>query len=506
MSPLWVTDGDDWQTLDTTPFPSEGALHDRVEEAPHLLPLSGDPQVIILGREVQLGPGRADLLAVEPNGRPVLIEVKLKGSNEAKRAIIGQVLSYAAFLRGLSVEDLESTILAPHLAKREYESIRHAVVSNYQAGQLDEAAFDQALADCLSKGRFRLVLVLDDAPPELVRVVGYLEAISGDVAIDLITVSSYEIGGQQVLVPERIEPDASSWVAPSGVSAPTKSYSVAGWQDFADSIADAPAENRPDLTRLLEWAKGLASKGYVKLSTSHGSGRLTLVPALKGHGAGLVTIWNDDGKAYISVWRSVFERLAPISLLKIQDAISPQTVGQGTTVTDFSEATLRLFEEAHAEATAPADTVIVAASEAYREYKQLSAYICQTDRSFRGEITRLGFYADREIKPELPRILARRRDVLIVVEPANDLLASADAIDRKLGRLIADLVKEGSDRIGQKQQVFLLSAPGDPETLTLLHAIKNDGHSAWVQAHRYVKAHVLQSGISVTSEITGLTA
>ncbi len=504
MSPLWVTDGDDWQTLSPTPFPSEAVLHDRVEEAPHLLPLSGDPQVIVLGREVQLGPGRADLLAIEPNGRPVLIEVKLKGNAEAKRAIIGQVLSYAAFLRGLSIEDLESTILSGHLAKRGYESIRGAVLANYQAGQLDVDAFDQALEDCLAKGRFRLVLVLDEPPPELVRVIGYLESISGDVAIDLVSVSAYEVGGQQVLVPERIEPDhASSWAAPSGVSAPTKSYSVGGWQDFANSISDAPAESQPDLQKLLEWAKELASKGFVKLSTSHGSGRLTLVPTLKGYDAGLITIWNDHGKPYISLWRTVFERLAPTSLPKLEQVVAPQVVGQGTTVSNFSTEVLDILEESHKEATAPADTVIVAAGFAYGEYKARSAYVCQPDRSFRAEVTRLGFYADGEIKPELPLILARRKDLQISAETAADLKASADVVDRLLGDLVDELVADGSDRVGKPHQIFLLTPPDDDRTVILEHAITNDGPSAWVQAHRYAKVDVLRSGIMSTGQIAG---
>ena len=45
------------------------------------------------------------------------------------------------------------------------------------------------------EGRFRLVLVLDEAPAELVRLVGYLESMSGGLlSIDLIAVSVYQLG------------------------------------------------------------------------------------------------------------------------------------------------------------------------------------------------------------------------------------------------------------------------------------------------------------------------
>jgi len=41
-------------------------LHDLVAEAPHFLPLAGTPpRLLVLGREVQLGNGYADLVARE---------------------------------------------------------------------------------------------------------------------------------------------------------------------------------------------------------------------------------------------------------------------------------------------------------------------------------------------------------------------------------------------------------------------------------------------------------
>lgn len=47
-----------------------------------MLPLAGYPRLTILGREVRLGTGSADLLAVESSGRLVIIEVKLAGNAE----------------------------------------------------------------------------------------------------------------------------------------------------------------------------------------------------------------------------------------------------------------------------------------------------------------------------------------------------------------------------------------------------------------------------------------
>src|SRR5437763_1838734 len=45
------------------------------------------PRLIVVGREVQLGSGRADLIAIEPSGRIAIIEIKLAWNAEARRAV-----------------------------------------------------------------------------------------------------------------------------------------------------------------------------------------------------------------------------------------------------------------------------------------------------------------------------------------------------------------------------------------------------------------------------------
>ena len=90
-------------------------MQDLVQEAPQMLPLAGSPRLTVLGREVRLGTGFADLLAVESTGRVVIIEVKLAENAESRRAVVAQVLSYAGYLQGLDPEQLESRILGRHL-------------------------------------------------------------------------------------------------------------------------------------------------------------------------------------------------------------------------------------------------------------------------------------------------------------------------------------------------------------------------------------------------------
>jgi hypothetical protein len=68
MTAIWRNDGTEWRLLAPTGFQDEKTLHDLVEQTPQILPLAGSPRLVVAGREVLLGNGYADLVAVETVG------------------------------------------------------------------------------------------------------------------------------------------------------------------------------------------------------------------------------------------------------------------------------------------------------------------------------------------------------------------------------------------------------------------------------------------------------
>jgi hypothetical protein len=351
MTAIWHNDGTDWRLLSPTGFPDEVTLHNLVEQAPHLLPLAGTPRLIVLGREVQLGSGRADLVAIEPSGRLAIIEIKLAWNAEARRAIIAQVLAYAAYLWGLDQTTLEQDVLSWHLQKRGYESLANAVASNDQEGSFDAEAFSAGITESLKLGHFRLVFVLDDAPAELVRLVNYLETISDQLVIDLITLSAYTVNGSQILVPQRVEAERPRLESSQLTTLRPKEEGqiVEGAGDFIASIDAVPESSRLLLRRLCDWAIALEQARLVKLRTFHGkTGILTLLPRLVVDDAGLVTIYNTNGTASLRFWRSVFERRAPRSLTSIEQSFTP--IAQGNTIREVSDELLNALTAAYREA------------------------------------------------------------------------------------------------------------------------------------------------------------
>lgn len=314
MTAIWQNDDAGWHLLSPQGFPNEATLHTLVENAPHLLPLAGTPRLIVLGREVQLGSGRADLLAIEPNGRLAIIEIKLARNAEARRAVIAQVLAYAAYLWGMDMATLEHEILYKHLHDRGYKSLIHALQSNDQEGSFDTETFAAQIASYLKLGHFRLVFVLDEAPEELLRLVNYLETVSEQLVIDVITLSSYSVNGSHILVPQRVEAERQQSEPAQTTSSPSKTGGtlVEGAADFVASIEAAPEASRSLLRRLSNWAIRLEEERLVKLQTYHGKkGSFTLLPRLVAHDAGLVSIYNNNGAASLQFWPSVFQRRAP---------------------------------------------------------------------------------------------------------------------------------------------------------------------------------------------------
>lgn len=132
------------------------------------------------------------------------------------------------------------------------------------------------------------------------------------------------------------------------------------------------------------------------------------------------------------------------------------------------------------------DTVIVAARNAWPEYQQLHAYVCQPKRSFQ-LVSRLGFYSKGIIYPLVPKIIATYDDVVM----------EKGTLDGNLGELVNRLITEGFRPEGERFKVLMLSSPDSQDTLELEKPIPNDKRSksgkptAFTMGQRYVPSEML---------------
>ncbi len=142
-----------------------------------------------------------------------------------------------------------STVLRGYLDQHGYASITHAAKAAAQADPgFDEDAFRAKFEDALGDGRLRAVIVLDEAPADLVELVGYLQDVTSDrLALDLVVVTAFEVAGQRILVPQLVEPDRTQVTAElAGTGKPsTGSEIVPGSEEFEGlSKAHRPISSR----------------------------------------------------------------------------------------------------------------------------------------------------------------------------------------------------------------------------------------------------------------------
>lgn len=148
------------------------------------------------------------------------------------------------------------------------------------------------------------------------------------------------------------------------------------------------------------------------------------------------------------------------------------------------------------------DTLVVPGDVPWKFYKQvrMNAYLLPAGKSVR--VTKhLAFYADGEIKPDVPAVTRWFDAVDWNTANANRLSKSVDPDEQELARII----KAGRAHAfgASTYQVFLLTQPTDASTIVLPAPIahsKTGRGSAFVKSHRYVSSAGLRSARD-TSEL-----
>ena len=101
--PIAIHKDDATAKLVEEPFRDEAELQACLERSPYLLVKESEPAVATVQTEVGLpAAGSLDLLAVDKEGVPVAVEVKLLRNAQSRREVVAQAFDYVADLSNLS--------------------------------------------------------------------------------------------------------------------------------------------------------------------------------------------------------------------------------------------------------------------------------------------------------------------------------------------------------------------------------------------------------------------
>jgi hypothetical protein len=288
-----------------------------------------------------------DHVFIDQDAIPTLVEVKRSTDTRIRREVVGQMLDYAA--NAIVYWPVE-TIRAKFEARCEKEGLDPLeILSGTFGPECEPESLWERVKTNLQAGKVRMLFVADYIPPELRRVVEFLNTQMDPAEVLALEVRQFVGKDLKTLVPRLIGQTAEAQQKKRLASGGSSATYLWGADEFIRSIEQAPPAEQVRLRRLLEWAQTLEADGLVRLLTSVGKVRWVLNLILPDEDGGFVSIWNDK-KASIGVWRMVIERRAPNSLTKIEAASAPVPLGHGRVVYDPSDELLAALRQGYAEA------------------------------------------------------------------------------------------------------------------------------------------------------------
>ena len=182
-----------------------------------------------------------DHLLVDQDAVPTLVEVKRGANPEIRRAIVGQMLEYAAHARTWTAESLR--LAFEESTDDPNEELGKLLVPDGE-GEPDADGFWERVATNLAAARLRLLFVADDIPDQLERVVEFLNAQMAGIEVLAVEIKQFKGDSKQTLVPRVIGRTAASLArAHLGRSKITES-------DFIELLSRSSS---PEVVRFAEW-------------------------------------------------------------------------------------------------------------------------------------------------------------------------------------------------------------------------------------------------------------
>jgi hypothetical protein len=250
--------------MEESPYDSETLLQKLLADHPDLL--AGDQinaeeprRWLLITRHMavpgeQEGAGRwsLDHLFLDQEAIPTLVEVKRSTDSRIRREVVGQMLDYAAnAIAYWSVEEVR----ARFEARCKEDGLDPEVMLSEFVGEGQEVgSFWQKVKTNLQAGRVRLIFIADEIPPELRRVVEFLNSQMDPAEVLAIEVKQFVGENLKTIVPRvlgQTEVARQKKVVGSGE---TRQWDEA---TFFDALLERGGQEEVAVVarRLLEWAK-----------------------------------------------------------------------------------------------------------------------------------------------------------------------------------------------------------------------------------------------------------
>lgn len=226
-----------------------------------------------------------DHLFVDQDGIPTVVEVKRSTDTRIRREVIGQIIEYAA--NAVVYWPVES--LRARFEKRcDDEGLdSRTELSALCAREIAPDEFWKQVQTNLQAGRVRLILVSDEIPTELRRMVEFLNSQMNPAEILAVEVRQYVAKDLRTLVPRVFgQTELARTKHGAGAEAPAKQWDE---HSFFRALQERSPDSVPVARRILEWITPLVARVFWGRGSRSGS----FVPVFVHNGADhpLFAVW-----------------------------------------------------------------------------------------------------------------------------------------------------------------------------------------------------------------------
>lgn len=186
-------------------------LQELLASNPNLLPGDqidpDDPcRWLLVRREVPVpDPGTGadrwsiDVLLVDQNAIPTLVECKRFLNTQSRREVVGQMLEYAA--NGHYYWSADSLRQLAESAGPAGDPLEKRLVAISPEGEPTASEFFERVENNLREGQIRLVFFLEEAPPELKSIVDFLNRQMERAEVLIVEARQFEVQGMRFVAP-----------------------------------------------------------------------------------------------------------------------------------------------------------------------------------------------------------------------------------------------------------------------------------------------------------------
>jgi hypothetical protein len=292
-----IQSGGDLVEMKEQAYDTEDVLQELLAKYPNLL--AGDQmdgaaprRWLLISREMGVpseeeGSDRwsVDHLFLDQDAIPTLIEVKRSSDTRIRREVVGQMLDYAANAVVYWPVEAIRARFDEGCRERGADSVKEIEILVGPGASVED--FWQHVKTNLQAGRIRMVFVADMIPPELRRIVEFLNGQMDPAEVLAVEIKQFVGQGLKTLVPRLIGKTAEAEQKKGGTRPVEKQWDEA---NFFQDLRERRGEKEADAARsILNWAKKSVTRIWWGKGTRDGS--FIPVQGPKDKGWVVVSVW-----------------------------------------------------------------------------------------------------------------------------------------------------------------------------------------------------------------------